>query len=138
MTVLTDLGGEARLRDLVETFYDLVERLPEGSNLRRLHGRGHGVPHARTEQFNFLSGFMGGRQYYMEKHGHMDVKLIHAHVPIRQEDADNWLVCMNRALADEGHQGPYVDKLRAVFTRVAAILVNDVPDWENDLGETRK
>ncbi|WP_264479730.1 globin family protein [Roseobacter weihaiensis] len=31
---------------------------------------------------------MGGRRYYAERHGHMDVKLIHAHVPIRREDAE--------------------------------------------------
>ncbi|SLN32677.1 Group 2 truncated hemoglobin YjbI [Roseovarius gaetbuli] len=133
MSALEDLGGEERLRALVETFYDLVETLPEGSNLRRLHGRGHGIDHARIEQFNFLSGFLGGRRYYMEKHGHMDVKLMHAHVPIRQVDADNWMVCMNKALDDEGHSGPHIDKLRAVFTRIATILVNDVPDWE-DIG----
>lgn len=133
MSALEDLGGEERLRALVETFYDLVETLPEGSNLRRLHGRGHGIDHARIEQFNFLSGFLGGRRYYMEKHGHMDVKLMHAHVPIRQLDADNWMVCMNKALDDEGHSGPHIDKLRAVFTRIATILVNDVPDWE-DIG----
>lgn len=131
MTVLEDIGGEARLRDLVETFYDLIETLPEGSNLRRLHARGHGVPHARVEQFNFLSGFVGGRHYYQEKHGHMDVKKMHAHVPIRKADAENWLHCMKAALADEGHTGPHVDKLNTVFTRVAAILINDVPDWEN-------
>jgi len=131
MSALEDIGGEDKLRDLVETFYDLVETLPEGSNLRRLHARGHGVPHARVEQFNFLSGFMGGRQYYKEKHGHMDVKLMHAHVPIRMEDAENWLICMGQALDDEGHEGPHVDKLRAVFRRVALILVNDVPDWED-------
>jgi hemoglobin len=130
MSALEDIGGETRLRDLVKTFYDLIETLPEGANLRRLHGRGHGIAHARVEQFNFLAGFMGGRRYYMEKHGHMDVKLMHAHVPIRQEDADNWMVCMNKALDDEGHSGEHIEKLRAVFTRVATILVNDVPDWE--------
>ncbi len=130
MSALEDLGGEERLRALVETFYDLVETLPEGSNLRRLHGRGHGIDHARIEQFNFLSGFLGGRRYYMEKHGHMDVKLMHAHVPIRQSDADNWMLCMNKALDEEGHTGPHIDKLRGVFTRIATILVNDVPDWE--------
>ncbi|WP_108815506.1 group II truncated hemoglobin [Loktanella sp. Alg231-35] len=133
MTALDDIGGEGRLHDLVETFYDLVETLPEGSNLRRLHARGHGVPHARVEQFNFLSGFLGGRSYYKEKHGHMDVKLMHAHVPIRQEDAENWLTCMQRALDDEGHAGPHIDKLRQVFRRVALILVNDVADWESDM-----
>jgi hemoglobin len=130
MSVLDDIGGETRLRALVETFYDLVEQLPEGSNLRRLHARGHGIAHARVEQFNFLSGFLGGRPYYMEKHGTMDVKLMHAHVPIRQADADNWLYCMNKALDDEGHSGPHIDKLRVAFARVATILVNDVPDWE--------
>lgn len=133
MTALDDLGGEERLRGLVETFYDLIETLPEGSNLRRLHARGHGVPHARIEQFNFLSGFMGGRSYYKEKHGHMDVKLMHAHVPIRETDAENWLTCMQYALASEGHKGPHIDKLRQVLRRVALILVNDVPDWEDSI-----
>jgi len=131
MTGLDDLGGEAKLRSLVETFYDLIETLPEGSNLRRLHARGHGIDHARVEQFNFLSGFLGGRSYYLEKHGHMDVKLMHAHVPIRQTDAENWLFCMNEALDAEMHQGPHVEKLRGVFARVARVLINDVADWED-------
>ena len=131
MTALDDIGGEDKLRALVETFYDLIESLPEGSNLRRLHGRGHGVAHARVEQFDFLSGFLGGRNYYKERHGHMDVKLIHAHVPIRLEDAENWLICMRQALADEGHTGAHVDKLNSVFARVAQVLINDVPDWED-------
>ena len=133
MSMLDDIGGEQKLRDLVELFYDLVETLPEGSNLRRLHARGHGVPHARVEQFNFLSGFMGGRAYYQEKHGHMDVKLMHAHVPIRQADAENWLICMRKALAEEAHAGPHIDKLNAAFERVAMVLINEVPDWEDHL-----
>lgn len=129
MSMLDDIGGKDSLRDLVTTFYDLIETLPEGANLRRLHTRGHGVDHARVEQFNFLSGFLGGRPYYQEKHGHMDVKQMHAHVPIRQSDAENWLACMRQALVQEGHAGPHIDKLNAAFTRVAQILVNDVPDW---------
>lgn len=94
MSMLNDIGGEQKLRDLVELFYDLVETLPEGSSLRRLHALGHGISHARVEQLNFLIGFMGGRKCYKVKHGHMDVKLAHAHVPIRQADAENWLLCM--------------------------------------------
>jgi len=131
MTVFDDIGGADRLHDLVNHFYDLVETLPEGSNLRRLHGRGHGIAHARVEQVDFMTGFLGGRQFYRERHGHMDVRLIHAHVPIRQADADHWMACMKQALADEGHYGPHVDKLNSVLTRVANMLVNDVPDWEN-------
>jgi len=40
---------------------------------------------------------------------------------------------MDKALEDEGHVGPHVDKLRQVFQRVALILINDVPDWEDNL-----
>jgi hemoglobin len=68
---------------------------------------------------------MGGRQYYMEKHKHMNVKEIHAHVPIRAEDAENWLAIMDKALSDLNHKGPHIDRLRHTFRRVAMILVND-------------
>ena len=130
MTLLDDIGGDDGLVTLVNRFYDLVETLPEGANLRRLHGRGHGIAHARIEQVDFMSGFLGGRQHYRERHGHMDVKLIHAHMPIRTQDAENWLTCMDAALRDEGLAGPQIEKMRAVLRRVALILVNDVPDWE--------
>lgn len=98
MTALDHLGGEDKLKALVETFYDLIETLLEGSNIRRLHGCGNGAAHAR----------------------------------IRLKDAENWLVCMKRALDDEGHSGPHVQKLRFVFARVATVLINEVPDWEDD------
>lgn len=128
-TMLDQIGGETALRQLVEDFYDLVEVLPEGETLRKLHLRGHGLDHVRTEQFNFLSGFLGGRRYYQEKHGHMDVKLMHAHVPISVQDAEDWLTCMDRALAKNDLAGPEIDRLRAVFRRVCMLLVNDLREW---------
>ena len=130
MTLLDDIGGDDSLVALVNRFYDLVETLQERANLCRFHGRGHGIAHARIEQVDFMSGFLGGRQHYRERHRHMDVKLIHAHVPIRVEDAENWLTCMDAALRDEGLAGPQIEKMRVVLRRVALILVNGVPDWE--------
>ena len=123
------LGGENAVRDLVETFYDFVEELPEGENLRKLHRRGQGMANARVEQFNFLCAFLGGRKYYLEKHGHMDVKLMHEHVPISTEDAENWLFCMDRALEKLGHEGAQIDRLRHILRRVALILINDLGEW---------
>ena len=123
-SVLDQIGGEDALRELVEHFYDLVEELPEGRQIRSLHLQNHGLNHTRVEQFNFLSGFLGGRQYYMEKHRHMNVKEIHAHVPINPEDAENWLSIMDKALNDLNHAGSHIDRLRATLRRVALILVN--------------
>ena len=125
--MIDEIGGEEAIKDLVERFYNIVEATPEGKNIERLHGRGHGLAHARVEQFNFLCGFFGGRQYYKEKHGHADVKLMHAHVPITTEDAENWLKCMDRTLQELGHSGGKVDRLRTTLRRVALALVN-APD----------
>lgn len=124
-SVLDQMGGEDALRDLVEIFYDLVESLPETENLRTLHMDGHGVAHTRIEQFEFLSGFLGGRAYYMEKHRHMNVKDIHAHVPIMMQDAETWLATMDKTLDSLGHTGAHIDRMRATLRRVALILVND-------------
>lgn len=123
--MLDQIGGEDALRELVGYFYDLVETVPEGRKILSLHLQNHGLAHTRVEQFDFLSGFMGGRQYYMEKHHHMNVREIHAHVPILPEDAENWLSIMDRTLCDLGHAGPHVDRLRATFRRVAMVLVNN-------------
>ncbi len=124
-TVLDQIGGEMALHELVEHFYDLVELLPEGEQILSLHLQNHGLAHTRVEQFDFLSGFMGGRQYYVEKHRHMNVKDIHAHIPIHTEDAENWLMIMDKALRDLKHEGEHIDRLRETFRRVAMILVND-------------
>lgn len=128
-SLLDQLGGEPALRALVDHFYDLIETDPRGEALLRLHFRGHGLAHVRAEQFDFLSGFLGGRRYYAEQHGSMDVRQIHAHVPIRQTDAESWLALMDQAIQDCGHSGAHVEKMRAAFRRVAMILVNDLREW---------
>ncbi|PCJ04596.1 MAG: cyanoglobin [Rhodobacteraceae bacterium] len=127
--LIDQIGGEAALRALVERFYDIVEETDTGAQIVKLHKRGHGMGHARTEQFNFLSGFMGGRNYYLEKHGHMDVKVMHEHVPITQQDAENWLECMDQALAELQLTGVHIERLQRVFRRVALLLVNNLEDW---------
>jgi len=129
---LARLGGEAALRALVETFYDLMERDPEVYPLHRLHFRGHGLDHTRQAQFEFLSGFLGGRPYYRERFGHMNLREIHAHVPIRTADAELWLQTFDRALSECGMTGETVETFRATLRRAALLLVNEVPDWREE------
>ena len=59
----------------------------------------------------------------------MDVRLMHAHVPITNEDAENWLTCMSIALDKVGLAGPHIDRLGAVLRRIALMLVNDLDNW---------
>ena len=131
-SMFDQIGGEPAVRALVERFYGFVETLPEGARILHLHLNGHGMAHVRAEQFDFLCGFMGGPGHYRERHGHMDLRHIHAHVEITKDDAENWLFCMNRALDEVKLPEPFRHQLFSTLTRAAHMLVNspasDRPD----------
>ncbi len=118
------IGGEAGLLKLIKTFYDIVETEPEGQKLLLLHLRGHGVNHSRMEQFNFLSGFLGGPKLYIEKYGHSNIRAIHEHVEIDTAVKDIWLKCMASAIDKSAISKDTKDKLMSNFTAVAERLVN--------------
>lgn len=123
-TLYQRVGGETGVRRLVETFYDIVESDPVGRPVKLLQLRGHGIPHARIDQFNFLSGFFGGPRLFAERYGHSDVRLIHAHVEIDREARDSWLTCMDMAIDQMGLERGLKQALMQNFTRVADLLVN--------------
>jgi hemoglobin len=124
--MIDQIGGEAKVMDLVTQFYDLIETLPQGQAIVTLHLQGHGLAHVRPAQFDFLCGFFGGRRYYAEQHGHMNLREIHAHVAIRAEDAENWLTVMDMALVDTKVADPMKGQIMATFRRAAMMLVNTV------------
>ncbi|MEY4696150.1 MAG: hypothetical protein RIT14_578, partial [Pseudomonadota bacterium] len=63
-------------------------------------------------------------RHYAEAHGHMNLREIHAHVPIRRRDAENWLLCMGRALDGTGVGGAARGRIDQSFDRAARMLVN--------------
>lgn len=118
------IGGEHGIQNLVKAFYNLVEQHPDGHKLHLLHLRGNGIAHSRVEQFNFLSGFLGGPKLYVEKHGHSNVRTMHEHVEIDRESKDIWLKCMSMAIDSIGMESITKDSLMTNFTMVAERLVN--------------
>lgn len=118
------IGGEEKVHMLVDRFYDLIETLPQGRVIMNMHLQGHGLGHVRPAQFEFLCGFFGGRRYYHERHGHMNLREIHGHVDIRKADAEEWLAVMDRAMAEVGVDMGIRNELNATFRRAALMLVN--------------
>jgi len=118
------IGGEPQVQLLVNHFYDLIETLPQAATIMAMHQRGHGLAHVRPEQFNFLCGFFGGRRYYHELHGHMNLREIHAHVEIRLQDAEDWLAVMDRAMVETNVAETERGQIMAIFRRAALMLVN--------------
>ncbi len=116
------IGGEGPVQLLVNRFYDLIETLPQGAAILAMHQRGHGVAHARAEQVNFLCGFLGGRRTYHERHGHMNLREIHAHLEIHRTDAEDWLAVMDRAMTETGVADQPRGEIMATLRRAALML----------------
>jgi hemoglobin len=123
-TMIDRLGGEEKVHKLVDHFYDLIETLPQGRRIMDMHLQGHGLSHVRPAQFEFLCGFLGGRRYYHERHGHMSLREIHAHLEIRRADAEDWLALMDKAIGDVGVDEVIRAQLNAALRRAAVMLVN--------------
>ena len=118
------IGGEGQVHLLVNRFYDLIESQPQGRKIMEMHQKGHGLNHVRPEQFAFLCGFFGGRRYYHERHGHMNLREIHAHLEIRLQDAEDWLAMMDRAMTETKVADRERAAIMTTFHRAALMLVN--------------
>jgi len=92
------IGGEAKVRELVNAFYRNMDTLPEAREIRAQHAAD--LSQANQKLFEFLSGWMGGPSLYMEKHGHPRLRARHLPFQIGVRERDQWLFCMHKALEE--------------------------------------
>ncbi|MBI5330111.1 MAG: group II truncated hemoglobin [Betaproteobacteria bacterium] len=119
------IGGEAKIRALVDHFYDHMDALPEAWDIRKLHAEDLGG--SRRKLFDFLSGWMGGPQLYVEKHGQPLLRQRHLPFPISDQARDQWMHCMQLAL-DEVVEDPRLrQELLTAFQKVADHMRNQHP-----------
>lgn len=123
-TPYQQLGGESALRALVDRFYDLMELEPAYRELRSLHPST--TEGSRDKLFMFLSGWLGGPDLFVARHGHPRLRARHLPYAIGVRERDQWLACMGQAM-----QECRLDELLA--TRLHASLANTA-DWMRNQG----
>ena len=123
------IGGEARVKALVERFYDLMDLEPGYMALRGAHGST--LDNARERLFWFLCGWLGGPQHYTERFGHP--RLRQRHMPqhtggggIGIRERDQWLACMDQAMVETGVDEGLRARLNVSFFQTA--------DWMRNRG----
>jgi len=116
------LGGDERVRSLVDSFYDHMDRDDEFSTIRALHP--DDLAGSREKLYEFLSGWLGGPQLYIQKHGHPRLRGRHMPFPIGETERDQWLACMNRAMDDCDITGDIRAFLNQRFAHVADFMRN--------------
>ncbi|TWT54873.1 hypothetical protein Pla22_25270 [Rubripirellula amarantea] len=121
-TTYTRLGGEARVRQLVDRFYDLMSELPEAATIRKMHA--DDLTESRDKLFKFLSGFWGGPSLYVQQYGHPMLRARHLKFPIGESERDQWLMCMNQAVDDLVEDSQLAAQLKQRFLLTADHMRN--------------
>jgi hemoglobin len=92
------IGGDAAVRSLVDRFYDLMDSAPEAKEVRDLHAASLKV--SREKLYMYLTGWLGGPQLYTDRYGHPMLRARHMPFAIAERERDQWLWCMETAIAE--------------------------------------
>jgi hemoglobin len=116
------IGGEEKVKALVDRFYDLMDLEPGYAELRAAHGSE--LERARQNLFWFLCGWLGGPQHYTERFGHPKLRMRHMPFKIGIKERDQWLACMDQAMGEVGVDETLRARLRESFHQTADWMRN--------------
>jgi hemoglobin len=116
------IGGEEKVKALVERFYDLMDLEPAYADLRAVHGSD--LSKARQHLFWFLCGWLGGPQHYTDRFGHPRLRMRHMPFTIGLKERDQWLACMDQAMAETGVDEALRSQLKSSFFQTADWMRN--------------
>lgn len=115
-----EIGGDSSVKLLVETFYDIVEA--ESPVLRDMLPADTAT--SRLKLYEFLSGWLGGPSLYIEKRGHPRLRMRHFPFKIGDDEAAEWMRCMEKAMDAQDVAGPLRSFLTEKLTESALHLRN--------------
>jgi hemoglobin len=116
------IGGEEKVRELVERFYELMDNLPETYGIRKMHPGD--LKGSIDKLFKFLSGWMGGPQLYVQEFGEPFLRRRHFPFAIASAERDQWMMCMRQALIDVVEDEKLRRELADAFARLADHMRN--------------
>jgi hemoglobin len=121
-TPYEQIGGDARVREMVDRFYDLMDLEPAYAGIRKLHPPS--LETSREKLYMFLSGWLGGPGLYMEKYGHPMLRARHLPFAIASSERDQWMDCMKRAMEEVGVEEELRQGLYNAFFQTADWMRN--------------
>jgi hemoglobin len=120
-TTLYQRLGDARIRALVDRFYDHMDTDPACATIRAMHPD---LDRARDKLYWFLVGWAGGPQLYVERFGHPRLRARHMPFSIGDQEALEWMHAMRLALAETVPEPHLRSLLEASLGRIAGHMRN--------------
>uniref|UniRef100_UPI0038992CC8 group II truncated hemoglobin n=1 Tax=Glaciimonas soli TaxID=2590999 RepID=UPI0038992CC8 len=121
-TLYQRIGGDIKLRELVDRFYDLMDLEPAFATIRALHPTT--LDGSRDKFYWFLSGWSGGPDLFVERFGHPRLRARHLPYAIATPERDQWLRCMALAMQGVGFDESLQLRLMSSFFETADWMRN--------------
>jgi len=116
------MGGAATILSLVDRFYFYMDTLPEAEGIRKMHAES--LSNAKDKLFKFLSGWLGGPDLFVQEFGHPMLRRRHFPFKIAQSERDQWMLCMNKAIAEVGMDEMLKNSLLEALDQLATHMIN--------------
>jgi hemoglobin len=116
------LGGNERVKALVDRFYDIMDSDPRAAEIRAMHPED--LTGSREKLYMFLTGWTGGPQLYIERYGHPFLRRRHLPFSIGEAERDQWMYCMVKAMHELGIEEGVMIKLAEALHGVADFMRN--------------
>lgn len=119
------IGGEKAIRSLVDRFYFYMDVLPQAQGIRAMHAAN--LAGAKDKLFKFLSGWLGGPDLFIAEFGHPMLRRRHFPFAIGESERDQWMSCMNLALAEIDMDERLRQELQFALQQLATHMINQDP-----------
>mgnify|MGYP000465109814 CR=1 FL=1 len=116
------MGGEPTILNLVDRFYFYMDTLPEAEGIRKMHAAS--LANAKDKLFKFLSGWLGGPDLFVQEFGHPMLRRRHFPFEIAQSERDQWMLCMNKAIAEISMDEKLKNSLVEALDQLASHMIN--------------
>lgn len=94
------LLGEETIRQIANTFYDVMDELPQAEEINKMHSVHKGD--IKQKLYEYLVGWLGGPPLYYEQTGTICLTKPHKKYNIGEKERDDWLLCWHEALERVG------------------------------------
>ncbi len=121
-TPYTLMGGEPKVRELANRFYDIMSNAPEAADLYAIHPLP--LDNIRQKFFEFLSGWLGGPALFEQKYGHPRLRARHLPFQVDEKLRNQWMYCMDKALDEVVDNKLLRDGIRQSIGQLASHMIN--------------
>ena len=116
------IGGEEKVRELANRFYDVMETDPLASELLAMHPMP--LDRIRHVFFLYLSLWMGGPDDYQQQFGHPRLRARHLPFNVTPALKEQWMYCMRKAIFSTTDDIMLANKLLQALEQLSNHMIN--------------